>query len=116
MFHPDRAYRIVDLPSAAALVAQLRQPQPLDLAFRVVSTVFANDSASPHGPQVYAVVRDGLELDAIVASSFAAAELHDFVVGVLATSTFAYPGALQAEPVQLRITDRDALYLRGVAA
>lgn len=80
MLHPLRLFHVIDVPSVAALAALVTgPPQPLDAAFRLGSTLFLNDSASPTGPQVYAAVRDGVELDGIQFSACSRDEAFRYI-------------------------------------
>lgn len=102
MLHPDREWTILDVTDRVALAACLcRRIWPLDTAFRAGSTLFLNDSISAQGPQTYAVVRDGLELDAIEFSACAFGEALDYLDGILDSATADYPGAGAAEHARL---------------
>ena len=94
MFHPDRHFTIHVVRSPAELAELLTgHPFPLGTGYRLRDTLFLNDSVSPSGPQVYAVVRGEYELDAIEFSACSRDEAEDYIAGILLTPTPEYPGA-----------------------
>jgi hypothetical protein len=98
VFHPHRSFIVLDVDSPQELADLVTGPGlPLEIGFRLLDTIFVNDSVSPFGPQVYAVVRAGHQLDALEFSAYSLAEATDHIRGIVTTPRSAYPGAPHPE-------------------